>query len=165
MTARLMTAATMFATLALGMVPVAAVAQDYRYDRQYEHGYYDNRGEYRDRDGYGGGDARRGYYSRQAPAYVPQGYYGQQYADGYDGRFDRRYDRRQPQRYYGRRGYDQQYRYRCRNNNTGTILGAIAGGLIGNGVAGRGDRLLGTVLGGGVGAVAGNSIDRNNRRC
>ena len=43
---------------------------------------------------------------------------------------------------------------------TGALIGAAAGGVIGNVVARRGDRLGGTLLGAGVGAVAGMAIDR-----
>lgn len=65
--------------------------------------------------------------------------------------------------YYGR----NDYRGRCKNNgSTGTIVGALAGGLLGNGVAGRGDRTLGTVIGAGGGALAGRAIDRSgSHRC
>lgn len=93
------------------------------------------------------------------------GYYGQRY-DG--GRYDRhdRYDRA------GYRDYrsDRRYAYRgnrydrCKDGDGGTIIGAIAGGLLGNSVAGRADRTLGTVLGGAVGALAGRSIDRAEPR-
>jgi uncharacterized protein YcfJ len=71
--------------------------------------------------------------------------------------------------YRGRdRNYNRGYRgYRaaqkCRDGDGGTIVGAIAGGLAGNTIAGRGDRLLGTVLGGALGAVAGRAIDRSDR--
>ena len=54
------------------------------------------------------------------------------------------------------------YRNRRCNNDAGTIIGAIAGGLLGNGIAGRGDRTLGTVLGAGAGALAGRAIDRSD---
>ena len=67
--------------------------------------------------------------------------------------------------YYQDRGYrDQRRDYRSRrcNNDAGTIIGAIAGGLLGNGIAGRGDRTLGTVLGAGAGALAGRAIDRSD---
>jgi len=96
-------------------------------------------------------------------------YRGDRYDSRYDGyrdydrgyRDDRGYDNR---RNY--RGYDRSHRARC-NNDTGTVVGAIAGGLLGNTVAGRGDRLLGTVLGAGAGALAGRAIDRSDdpRRC
>ena len=48
----------------------------------------------------------------------------------------------------------------------GTIIGAIAGGLLGHEVAGRrGDRTTGTIIGGAVGAVAGRAIDKGDGRC
>lgn len=98
-------------------------------------------------------------------------YYGDRHYDrGYDRGYDRRYDRGYDRRSY--RGYDRRYynnpNYRrCDNGDGGTVIGAVAGGLLGNQVAGRGDRLLGTVLGGAVGAVAGRAIDRADspRRC
>lgn len=42
----------------------------------------------------------------------------------------------------------------------GLLIGGVAGGLIGNRVAGRGDRVLGTAAGATVGAIAGAAIDR-----
>ena len=106
-----------------------------------------------------------------APA-AAQGYYGQDYYGGqryrdrgYYG--DRGYDRgyRGDRRYYGndRRYYRNRARERCNDGDGGTIVGAIAGGLLGNQIAGRGDRTLGTILGGGVGALAGRAIDRSDR--
>ena len=84
-------------------------------------------------------------------------YYSQRYDDG-------RYDRRGYREYRGDRGYAYRGRYnnRCKDGDGGTVIGAIAGGLLGNQVVGRGDRLLGTVLGGAVGAVAGRAIDRSD---
>ena len=79
------------------------------------------------------------------------------------------YDRGYYQEDRGYREYRRDYRdhrrdYRSRrcNNDAGTIIGAIAGGLLGNGIAGRGDRTLGTVLGAGAGALAGRAIDRSD---
>jgi uncharacterized protein YcfJ len=59
----------------------------------------------------------------------------------------------------------RQYRMRqkCNDGDGGTIVGAIAGGLLGRTIAGRGDHLLGTVLGAGAGALAGRAIDRSDR--
>jgi hypothetical protein len=51
----------------------------------------------------------------------------------------------------------------CRSTGTGAVLGAIAGGLIGNGIAGPYDRSLGTVVGAGLGAVTGTAIERSQR--
>lgn len=84
----------------------------------------------------------------------------------YEYRDGRGYDRG----YNNYRGRDRRYNYRsqrarekCQDGDGGTIVGAIAGGLLGNSVAGRGDRTLGTILGGAVGAVAGREIDRSDR--
>ncbi|GLT00705.1 hypothetical protein GCM10007897_20940 [Sphingobium jiangsuense] len=57
-------------------------------------------------------------------------------------------------------------RYRCRDDGTGgAIIGAVAGGLLGNSVARPGDRTTGSVIGAAVGALAGHAIDRNDGRC
>ncbi len=51
---------------------------------------------------------------------------------------------------------------------TGAVVGGVGGALIGNGIAGRGDKLLGTVVGGVAGAFGGQAIDRAltaKRRC
>ena len=88
---------------------------------------------------------------------------------GYRGDHHRGY---RGERYYRNtyRGYRGGYRggYRCRDNGTGgTIIGAIAGGLLGNEVGrnsgryGRGDGTAGAIIGAGVGALAGRAIDRN----
>lgn len=106
----------------------------------------------RDRDGYSRHYGRGDYYRGRDY----RGYRGDRYSD---------------RGYYGDRGYyrgrDRSYRgYRCRDNGTGgTVIGAIAGGLLGNEVAGRGDRTTGAILGAGVGALAGRAIDKGDRRC
>lgn len=126
----------------LGVMSLGAIAATPAMARDYYPGdYYRGNGGY-DRGydrGYRNGDFRRGTYYR--------GGYDRGY--GYNG-------------YRGNRGY-----YRCRDNGTGgTIIGAIAGGLLGNEVAGRGDRTTGAVVGAAVGALAGRAIDKNNgRRC
>lgn len=79
-------------------------------------------------------------------------------------RDDRYYDRRDRRRdYRERRRYrDDRRRYRgCDRGTGGTIIGAIAGGLLGNEVARRGDKTEGTIIGGAVGALAGRAIDGN----
>ncbi|MDE2486405.1 MAG: glycine zipper 2TM domain-containing protein [Alphaproteobacteria bacterium] len=48
--------------------------------------------------------------------------------------------------------------------NTGTAIGAVAGGLLGNTLTHGGGRLGGTVIGAGVGAVAGHQIAKHNGR-
>ena len=58
----------------------------------------------------------------------------------------------------------------CRRSNgtTGMVVGGVTGALIGNGVAGRGDKLLGTGVGAVAGVFGGRAIDRTitaKRRC
>jgi hypothetical protein len=101
-----------------------------------------------------------------APAQAQRYGYDRSYNDGYNrGGYYNGYDR--SYRGYDRsyRGYDRGYRARqkCNDGDGGTIVGAIAGGLLGNGIAGRGDRTIGTILGAGVGALAGRAIDRSDR--
>lgn len=121
------------AALALGSVAMVPAAGAQR--------WYDDGGRYEHsyRDGYYQG---RGY---ERPAYY-DGYRQAGYYQGYD---------------RGYRGYDRGYR-RCSNGAGGTIVGALAGGLLGNVIAGRGDHTLGTVLGAGAGALAGRAVDRSN---
>jgi hypothetical protein len=144
---------------------------DYRGDRRsYGRDYY--RGGY-GRYAYGGGYYRPRGYGRPygtrvyvAPVYAYGGYYGgpgyypgpAYYGGGY---YPVRYYGGGP-RYYGggRRYYDG---YRCRTSGRGTVLGAIAGGLVGNVASSRYDRGVGTLLGAGVGAVAGTAIERDGR--
>lgn len=88
--------------------------------------------------------------------------------DRYDRRYDRRYDNRRynnDRRYYSNNRYNNRYR-RCDNGDGGTVIGAIAGGLAGHEIAGRGDKTVGAIVGGAVGAIAGRAIDRSDgRRC
>lgn len=49
--------------------------------------------------------------------------------------------------------------------NTGTVVGAIGGALVGNSLAHGGGRTGGTLIGAGVGAVAGHEIAKHNHRC
>ncbi len=63
------------------------------------------------------------------------------------------------------RGRDGRYYCRKENGTTGLLIGAAVGGLIGNEIAGRGDKTLGAILGAAGGAILGRSIDRSNSRC
>lgn len=50
----------------------------------------------------------------------------------------------------------------------GTVIGAVTGGVLGNVVAGSGNKTEGTIIGAGVGAVAGHEIAKNKakkKRC
>jgi outer membrane lipoprotein SlyB len=89
-----------------------------------------------------------------------QGYYQGRDSYGYD-RYDERRSYRGSDRKY--RGYRAAERCRRDDGTTGAVVGAIAGGLIGNGVAGRGDRTAGTLVGGVLGALAGREVERSNR--
>ncbi|WP_298812161.1 RcnB family protein [uncultured Sphingomonas sp.] len=61
-------------------------------------------------------------------------------------------------------GYGAPYATRDRDSGLGgAVIGGVAGGVAGNVIAGRGNRLLGTVVGAGAGALVGREIDRNDR--
>ena len=60
------------------------------------------------------------------------------------------------------RGHDGRNYCRRADGSTGLVIGAIAGGLLGNAIGGD---TLGTLLGVGGGAVLGRSIDRGQVRC
>jgi uncharacterized protein YcfJ len=93
---------------------------------------------------------------------------GYRYSD-YDRGYDRDYrdDRREyrNERRYRNNGYRNDYQ-RCRNSGTGgTIIGAVAGGLLGNEVARRGNKTEGSIIGAAVGALAGRAIDKSDSNC
>jgi hypothetical protein len=142
------------------VMPVAAQAQYYGgsynrgYNNSYSNGYNDS---YRT-DRYGRTYTYDRYGNR---VYVNSGSYGG--SNGYYG---------QSSNYYGRNSgyYDQGYR-RC-SGTTGTIIGGVAGALLGREV-GRGggsyysrggSGTTGAILGGAVGALAGRSIDKSSCR-
>lgn len=60
------------------------------------------------------------------------------------------------------RGRDGRYYCRRSDGTTGLVIGAIAGGILGNAIGGD---TLGTLLGAGGGALLGQSVDRGNVRC
>lgn len=53
------------------------------------------------------------------------------------------------------------------NKTEGAVVGAVAGGILGNVIAGRGNRGTGTLVGAAAGGVAGHEIARTkyNRNC
>ena len=95
-----------------------------------------------------------------APVAAEAQYYGSRYERGYGRDYERGYNRR-AYRDNGYRAY--RARQKCNDGDGGTIVGALAGGLLGHTVAGRGDRTLGAVLGAAGGALAGRAIDRSDR--
>ena len=75
--------------------------------------------------------------------------------------------------YPDERGIDNQraeelaYLERCKKSSGigGAVVGGAIGALAGNRIAGRGNRLGGSLIGGGLGAVAGAAIDQGTDRC
>ena len=108
----------------------------------------------------------RGHYDNGYQQNYDRNYYDDR---GYDNSRDyrqSRYDRRDRQ-IRNSRNYNNYNNQRCDNGTGGTIIGAIAGGLLGHEIVGRrGDKTAGTIIGAGVGALAGRAIDRSDgRRC
>ncbi len=66
-------------------------------------------------------------------------------------------------------GRDEELAYleRCKKSSGigGAVVGGAIGALAGNRIAGRGNRLGGSLIGGGVGALAGAAIDQGTDRC
>jgi hypothetical protein len=81
---------------------------------------------------------------------------------------DRDWDRGRHRDWDDERRYRGEYwrgrdgRLRCRRNDgtTGLLVGAGVGALLGRTIDTRGDRTVGTLLGGALGAVLGREIDR-----
>ncbi len=90
---------------------------------------------------------------------------GNYYADQYyrDGRY---YRERRLSRYdHIYRGRDGRYYCRRGDGTTGLIIGAGVGALIGNSIDDGRSSVLGTLIGAGAGAAIGREIDRGNVRC
>ena len=60
------------------------------------------------------------------------------------------------------RGSDGRYYCKRSDGTTGLVVGAAAGGILGNIVDGGHNRVAGTLIGGALGALAGRSIDQNS---
>ena len=95
------------------------------------------------------------------------GYDRDPYTTDYDAM---RYYRNGPQ-YQERRlsAQDEVYRgsdgrYYCKRNDgtTGLVVGAVAGGVVGNVIDGGHNRVAGTLIGGALGALAGRAIDQSS---
>lgn len=63
------------------------------------------------------------------------------------------------------RGRDGRYYCERDNGTTGLVIGAGVGALLGRTIDTRGDRTVGTLLGGALGAVLGREVDRSELRC
>lgn len=68
---------------------------------------------------------------------------------------------------YSEREEELAYLQRCRKSSGigGAVVGGALGALAGNRIAGRGNRLGGSLIGGGLGAVAGAAIEQGSDRC
>jgi hypothetical protein len=90
---------------------------------------------------------------------------GSYYADQYyrDGRYYRERRLSRYDRVY--RGNDGRYYCRRSDGTTGLIIGAGVGALIGNSLDNGRSSLLGTLIGAGAGAAVGSQIDRGSVRC
>jgi hypothetical protein len=87
----------------------------------------------------------------------------------------RAWDARYPERYYVAdsryqtrrlssndtiyRGSDNRYYCRRSDGTTGLIVGALAGGTLGNVIAPNGSKTVGSLIGGSLGAVIGKELD------
>jgi outer membrane lipoprotein SlyB len=63
------------------------------------------------------------------------------------------------------RGGDGRYYCKRRDGTVGLVVGAGVGGLLGNLIAPRGSKTLGTILGAAGGAAVGYAIERGEVRC
>ncbi|CAN5402042.1 hypothetical protein BH09PSE3_BH09PSE3_28120 [soil metagenome] len=62
------------------------------------------------------------------------------------------------------RGNDGKYYCKRNDGTTGLIVGAVGGGVLGNVIDGGRSRTVGTLLGAGIGALAGRAVDQNNQQ-
>ena len=109
----------------------------------------------RDRDDWR--ESRRYDWNRPDPRYGRYYDAGRYYRDG---RYYRERRLTRADRIY--RGNDGRYYCRRSDGTTGLVVGAIAGGLLGNAVGGD---TLSALIGGAGGALLGRSIDRGNVTC
>jgi hypothetical protein len=98
-------------------------------------------------------------YNRYEPG--QDGYYPDRYYSADNSRTERRLSRND--RVY--RGNDGRYYCRQEDGTTGLVIGAIAGGILGNQIDNGRSSLLGTLLGAGAGALLGREIDKGDVRC
>ncbi len=112
-----------------------------------------------------GGNGRPEAHWRQYDYNRPDPNYGGYYADRYYREDARHRERRLSRNDRLYRGQDGRYYCRRSDGTTGLVIGAIAGGVLGNVIAPGGSETLGTILGAGAGAIAGRAIDRNDVRC
>jgi hypothetical protein len=146
------------AVMAMSAMPLIAHPGGQKHEQSNGNGHVDNPRDHRaaarpvERD-------RRDYsrydYNRPDPRYG--NYRADRYYVGGNQYKARRLDRNE--RIY--RGADNRFYCRRSDGTTGLIIGGLAGGTLGNAIAPGGSKTLGTLLGGGLGALLGRSIDRD----
>ena len=62
-------------------------------------------------------------------------------------------------------GYDRYERCLRTEGVAGAAIGAVIGAVAGNRIAGRGDRTAGSLIGGGLGALAGLGVEKSMKKC
>jgi len=114
-------------------------------DQRRDNGYNDTRGGYSDSRDYND--------DRVESGYDPARYYraGPNYQERVLTSDERVY-----------RGNDGRYYCKRNDGTTGLVVGAVAGGVLGNVIDGGHSRSVGTILGAILGGAAGRSIDKNN---
>lgn len=155
---------------AIGLTP-QAMAQSYaeqqRWDAAQQRYQAETDRYQQERDAYyAARDRGRGGY-RDGRSPQQGGYDDGRYATNYDASRDYRDDPRYQERRLGAndqvyRGSDGRYYCRRTDGTTGLIVGAAAGGILGNVLDGGRHRTGGTLLGGALGALLGRSVEQNN---
>jgi Ni/Co efflux regulator RcnB len=97
--------------------------------------------------GTGQQDYRQGGYDQ--PGYDQRSYDQNDYAPSYQSRY----------------GFERYERCLKDRGVAGGAIGAVVGAVAGNRIAGRGDRLAGSLIGGGIGALAGMGIEKATKKC
>ncbi len=149
--------------LAAGFVgqAVAQPAPPVRYDDRYDDRRYDNR--YEDRGAYDIEAAQRRFDAAQARFDRERDIYERERRAFEDARARYETDR---ERYAYRgetwRGPDGRTHCRRRDGTVGTIVGGVAGALLGRAIDGGRRSAVGTIIGGGAGALAGRAVEQGS---
>lgn len=141
-----------------GQVAFAAPdGSEYSYDGKWDGEYVDSQGRVFEGDWSGRVTRRDGVSGPGYPAPEPRHLEEAPYPEpDYD---DEDYDYDIP------RGYENYERCLKDNGVTGAAIGALLGGFAGNRIAGRGDRLGGTLIGAGVGGLLGVAVEKASDKC
>ena len=105
-------------------------------------------------------DAAQARYDRERDAYERE----RQAYDDARARYDAERQRLASRAYDGPtwRGANGQTYCKRKDGTVGTIIGGVAGALLGRAVDGGRHRAVGTIIGGGAGALAGRAIEQNS---